>query len=136
EFGGGLIAVGLCLVGALAMYRRSQRAVLTMFLATFGLSFLGALLRIYPYGGHNRLTQFLVPSIAISIGAGAATINSMRWNSVVRRALTTATIVGLGLFGIGICIRDVMHPYHHVHDQHHREFARRFWQDEPDTTTI
>ena len=45
-------------------------------------------------------------------------------------------IGGLALFGVGICSRDVIHPYHHVHDEHHREFARRFWLDEPETTTI
>ena len=136
ENGGGLVASGLCIVAALAMYRRGQRPVLTMFLATLGLTFLAAALRIYPYGGHNRLTQFLVPSLAISIGLGAAAVLSMLRNRDVRRGLTAIMIGGLALFGVGICSRDVIHPYHHVHDEHHREFARRFWLDEPKTTTI
>jgi hypothetical protein len=136
ENGGALIALGLCSAAVLMMYRRGQRPVVTIFLATFGLTFLAALLRIYPYGGHNRLTQFLVPSIAISIGLGTAAALAMLRNSILRRRVTVMLAGGLALFGAGLCARDILHPYHHVHDAHHREFARRFWPDEAETTTI
>ena len=136
ENGGGFLGLVLCIVAAAAMYRRGQRPVLTMFLGIFGLTFLAALLQIYPYGGHNRLAQFFVPPVAISMGAGAGIVLSALRNPVVRRGLTTGLICGLGLFGAGVCCRDVLHPFHHVHDGHHREFARQFWRDEPATTTI
>ena len=136
ENGGGLLAFGLCAAAAVLMYRRGQGPVVTIFLATFGLTFLAALLRIYPYGGHNRLTQFLVPSIAISLGLGSAAVLAMLPNPNLRRRLTFMLVGGLVLFGAGLCGRDMLHPYHHVHDEHHREFARRFWLDEPETTTI
>jgi hypothetical protein len=131
-----LVALGLCIIAALMMYRGGQRPILMISLATFGLTFLAAALRIYPYGGHNRLTQFLVPSLAILIGMGAAALLAILQNARVRRVLTTAMFGGLGLFGAGICGRDLMHPYHYVHDEHHREFARRFWLEESETTTI
>jgi hypothetical protein len=136
ENGGGLIALGLCIVAGNTMYHRGQRPVLTIFLTTFGLTFLAAALRIYPYGGHNRLTQFLVPPMATSIGMGVAAVLSISRNANTRRRLTVVLLSGLATFGAGVCGRDVIHPYHHVHDEHHREFARRFWLDEPQMTTL
>jgi hypothetical protein len=136
ENGAGLLALGLCAAAAVLMYRRGQGPVVTIFLATFGLTFVAALLRIYPYGGHNRLTQFLVPSIAISLGLGTASVLAMLRNAHIRRRLTFTLVGGLALFGAGLCCRDMLHPYHHVHDEHHREFSRRFWPEDPETITI
>ena len=136
ENGGGLLAVGLCLAASVVMYRRGQLPILTMFSATFGLTLLAAALRFYPYGGHNRLTQFLVPSLAISIGIGAATALAAVRHPIVRGRLTFMLLAGLALFGAGVCSRDILHPYHYVHDEHHRDFARRFWTDEPQSITI
>ncbi len=135
ENGGGLIGFVMCIAAACMMYRR-QRPILTIFLATFALTFLAAVLRIYPYGGHNRLTQFLVPALAISIGMGSAAALVLLRNANIRRVLAGMLIGGLALFGAGVCGRDLMHPYHYVHDEHHREFARRFWNDNSDITTI
>jgi hypothetical protein len=136
ENGGGIVGLVLCITASIIMYRGEQRPILTMFLATFGLTFLAAALRIYPYGGHNRLTQFLVPSLAISLGMAAAALLALIRNPNIRRRLAYMLVGGLALFGTGLCIRDVIRPYHFVHDEHHREFARRFWLDEPGTTTV
>jgi hypothetical protein len=136
ENGGGLIAFGLCIVAAVVMYRRRMWPILTVCVAAFGLTFLAAVLRMYPYGGHNRLTQFLVPLLAVSIAIGTATALATLRHSIVRQRMTLMLLGGLALFGAGLCCRDIMYPYHFVHDEHHRDFARWFWTDEPQSITL
>jgi hypothetical protein len=136
ENGGGTVAFLCCIVAAIAMYRRGQRPVLAMCAATFGLTLLAASMQRYPYGGHNRVMQFLVPAISLTVGLGAATLLARVTRPVLRRRLTDGLVLGLVLFGIGVCVRDLRHPYHFVFDEHHREFARKFWQDEPGKLTV
>jgi hypothetical protein len=136
ENGGGAISFLGCIVGAVAMYRRGQRPLLVILAATFGLAFLAACLQRYPYGGHNRVMQFLVPAISLAAGLGAATLLARVTRPVLHRRLSVGLVMGLVVFGIGVCIRDVRHPWHFVADEQHREFAREFWQDEPGKLTI
>jgi hypothetical protein len=118
------------------MYRRGQRPVLAILLAMFALTFVAALIRRYPYGGHDRLMQFLVPAIAVGCGLGGARLLARVPRAEVRRRLTAALLIGLAGFGAGVCGRDVLHPYHFIFDDQHRAFARRFWRDEPESITI
>lgn len=136
ENGGGLLAFGCCLAGAVTMYRRRQRTLLALILATFAVTFAAAVAGRYPYGGHNRLMQFLVPGIAILCGLGGATLLAKIARPELRRGSATALVVALATFGAGLSLRDVMRPYHFVDDAHHREFARQFWADEPETLTL
>src|SRR5262245_14867501 len=136
ENGGGVISLLCCVVAACAMYRRGQRPVLAMLAAMFGLTLVAASLQRYPYGGHNRVMQFLVPAICLTAGLGAATLLARVRRPVLRHRLTGGLVAGLVFFGIGICVRDMRHPWHFISDEHHREFARKFWQDEPEKLTI
>jgi hypothetical protein len=136
ENGGGAVSLLCCLVAAVAMYRRGQRPLLVMLAALFALTFLAASMQRYPYGGHNRVMQFLVPAICLGTGLGAAKLLARVTRPVFRQRLAGGLVLGLILFGIGVCVRDLRHPWHFIADEHHREFARRFWQDEPGKLTI
>jgi hypothetical protein len=136
ENGGGIVSFVCCVAGAVVFYRRGKRTILVMLLAVFGLTFLAAALHQYPYGGHNRLVQFLTPAICLGVGLGAAALLGRIAHPVARWRLTGGLVPGLALLGIGICLRDVQHPYHYELDEQHREFARRFWREEPGTVTV
>jgi hypothetical protein len=133
--GGGAICFVCCVVGAITMYRQGDRRTLTFLLATFGLALLAAALRRYPYGGHIRLAQFLVPAICLLAGLGAAALLS-RAKRLQARRLAWGLTAALVLFGIGNTVRTVARPWHCALDEHHREFARRFWQGDPHVVTI
>jgi hypothetical protein len=107
-----------------------------MLLATFGLTLLAGAMQRYPYGGHNRLMQFLVPGICLAAGLGTATLLERLASRGLRCRMTAGLILGLALFGIGICGRDLWHPYHFVSDERHRDFARQFWKEDPATFTL
>ena len=124
------------MVATVVLYRRGQRPLLTMLLATFALAFLAAAMQRFPYGGHNRLMQFLVPAICLMAGLGAATLLARLKHPPWRRGMTTGLVLALALFGIGVCGRDVCHPYHFLLDEQHREFARQFWKEDPATFTL
>jgi hypothetical protein len=136
ENGGGIVSFVCCVVGAAVVYRRGNRHILAMLAAIFGLTLVAAALHQYPYGGHNRLMQFLTPAICLGAGLGAAALLGRIAQPVARLRLTGGLVLGLALFGIGICLRDVQHPYHYELDERHREFARRFWQEERGTVTV
>jgi hypothetical protein len=136
ENGGGAVCCVCCLAAAVVMYRRGHGPVLTMLLATFGLAFVAAAMGRYPYGGHHRLMQFLVPAICLAVGLGAATGLSWIERFGGRRRLTEGLMLALALFGIGVCGRSLWHPYHFAPDLRHRAFARQFWQEDPGTLTI
>ena len=136
ENGGGAVCFLCCVIGAVVAWRRGHRPLLTMLLATFALGFVAAALHRYPYGGHQRLVQYLVPAVSLSVGMGAAT--GLAWIESLggRRLLTQGLIVGLALFGAGVCGRNLQRPYSFVLDDEHRTFARNFWRDEPGTLTV
>jgi len=136
ENGGGIIWIFCCGIAAVIMYRRGQRPVLTIFLAMFSLALVAAALQRYPYGGHNRLVQFLVPGICITAGLGVATLLARVSRDTLRGQLTAAILLLMVLFGAGLCARDCTHPYHYALDERHRSFARQFWREEPECVTI
>lgn len=136
ENGGGLVPLVCCIIAAALMYRRGQRTVLAIFLAAFGLAFVAALFRRYPYGGHIRLVQFLVPAISVTLGLGAASLLGFVARTELRRRLAAGLLVALALFGCDEAARRVFKPYDTIWDRYHQEFARSFWRDKPGTVTI
>lgn len=136
ENGGGLVVLGCCLAGAVTMHRKGQRGVLALILGTFALAFAAGVAGRYPYGGHNRLMQFLTPGIAILCGLGGAVLIARIAEAQLRQRLATAFLLALAVFGVGLSLRDVARPYHFADDARHREFARRFWAEKPEMLTI
>jgi hypothetical protein len=128
ENGGGLIALICLICGIGTMIRRGQSPVTTIFLATFGLAFVAAVGRHYPYGGHARLNQFLAPSLAIGCGLGAAVLLGYVADARLRRKLATGLVAVLALFGAGVGGRAVQHPFHHPYDVRQRDVARNVWR--------
>ena len=74
ENGGGIVSFVCCVAGAAVMFRRGNRHIAATLAAIFGLTLVAAVLHRYPYGGHNRLMQFLMPAICLGVGLGAATL--------------------------------------------------------------
>jgi hypothetical protein len=136
ENGAGIVTLVCCAGAAFIMWRRGQRSVVTIFLAMFVLAFVAATLERYPYGGHFRLMQFLVPGICITAGLGIAALLGRVSQVNLRVRLATGLMLLLALFGAGVCARDCVHPYHYALDEEHRSFARWFWRQEPASVTI
>lgn len=117
----------LFLGGAVWLWRRERKEIAAVCLAPFALSLAAATLRRYPYGGEARLGQYLVPSICLLSGIGAAALVARIPGKRQRRGvLATALVllVGLGLVPLG---REFRHPYRMEQDRQARDFARRFW---------
>ncbi len=136
ENGGGLVPFACCAVAAVSMFRRGQRPVLAIFGAIFGLAFVAAVMHRYPYGGHNRLMQFLVPAICIGTGLGLGAILEKIPRDQLRARLAAGLLSIFALFGIGVCARDCARPYHYALDEEHRAFARQFWNEDTEAVTI
>jgi hypothetical protein len=136
ENGGGFVPLVCCALAAFIMFRRGQRPVLAIFAATFGLAFVAGALQRYPYGGHNRLMQFLIPAICIGSGLGLGAILARIPRDRLRGRLAAGVLVVFFLFGTGLCARDCARPYHYALDEEHRTFARQFWIDGPEAVTI
>jgi hypothetical protein len=133
--GGGAICFVCCAIGAIVMYRGPQRHILTIFLAMFGLCFVAAVFHRYPYGGHFRLVQFLVPAISVTAGLGAAALLG-RIPGPHSGRLAWGLMLAMTVFCIARSVREAWRPWDYHLDQHHREFARWFWQDDPHWITI
>ena len=104
-----------------------RRTHVRLLLAPSGLGLLAAGLGQYPYGGAPRITQYLVPSICLLTGLGAAWIllrvPSPFWRRVsLRSAVGFLTAIGFFLIG-----RDLIQPYRVWTDEVSRRFAREFW---------
>ena len=134
--GGGMISFACCVAGAAVMYRRGSRPVVMMFVACLALTFFAAVFRRYPYGGHVRLVQYLVPAVAITCGLGAATFLGLVTHPGLRRRCTVAAVIGLATFGTGLFVFRLNRPYDTIYDELHQEFSRQFWRDEPGTVTL
>lgn len=133
--GGGVLVLACFLIGVVALYRRGQRRLTVILLTTFALALGAGLAGRYPYGGHNRIMQFLVPAIALAGGLGAAEILG-RVAQPARRRLARALVLTLAIFGAALAVRDCLYPYHLAVDAEHRDFASRFWAAEPDALTV
>jgi hypothetical protein len=118
------------LVGTVVCWRSGRRTPVRLLLAPFGLGLAAAALGQYPYGSAPRITQYLVPSICLFAGLGAAellTRMSARW---WRRHLLKTAIGVLAAIGSALIARDLVQPYRVWSDEASRRFARRFWSAE------
>lgn len=119
-----------CVVGAVVLWRRGQRAALAVALGPFGLALVAAGLRRYPYGGEARQMQFVAPAICLLAGLGLASALEALPRERARRVGTVAAMVVLVVAGLAPIRDDLRHPYRFAYDHLAREFARRFWPEQ------
>lgn len=110
--GGSAVTFLLSLFGAWRLSRLRESRLLLLLTVPFGLTFLAAALRYYPYGGSARVAQHLAPSICVLAGVGlAALLGKSPGSATGRRRLTAVTLGLLGLVGVVGMLRDVRKPY-------------------------
>ena len=91
----------LCLTAAVVLVRRGRYRLLLFGAGPFAFTLFAAALRLYPYGGHMRLSMHVAPIVCILAGIGAAaTLDWLRrdrgernvgWTSGVRPSNTGRT---------------------------------------------
>jgi hypothetical protein len=118
------------LLGVSTLLRRGDRAVVICLTAPFGLAFLAAALKLYPYGSEARLMQFAAPSICLLAGLGAATVSTSIRRVRLRLIVLQMGFVSLIAFGVAPQILSFHYPYRMLYDHQEREFARRFWVEQ------
>src|SRR5262249_26665599 len=105
-----------------------QGVVLVLCLAPLAVTFVAALMRRFPYGGHIRLNLYMAPLICMLIGYGLTVLGKggvrFGWRPLPPLMATLALLALVG--GITI-VRDVVWPYKTVSDQQNRAFAEWFW---------
>ena len=135
ENGGGALCCLVTLIGAVQLLRRRERSLLGIMAVVFALAFIAALLQRYPYAGHARLVQFLVPAICLCAGLGAREIAN--WVHARRpQRLTVALALGLAIFGVARAVREGAQPWHFHLDEEHRTIARDVWRSDDHWNTI
>jgi hypothetical protein len=119
----------LCWFAALiALARRKQGSFLVLCLAPLAVTFVAALLRRFPYGGHIRLNLYMAPLMCMLIGYGMTVLGAWGARRGWRPGPWLATIlVLLALVGGFTVVRDLASPYKNVSDQQTRAFAEWFW---------
>jgi hypothetical protein len=120
-----LATVILFCVGLWTIWRKWNIPIRLMLFTPFLLTFIAAVLRLYPYGESPRVSQHLAPVIVLITGAGIAAIidatrNSPEWR--LRVNLAASVLLGIGLISLG---RDIIWPYKTKGDQQLRTDVRR-----------
>ncbi len=125
--GGSAFNFFLWLLGLGVLVRRKQGTLLWLALVPMALHFVAALMHRYPYGGHVKFSQYMVPMMCVLMGLGAATlvraVSLKKWTTWNLRLATAA----LAAIAVGCMARDFCFPYKNVTDRRHRDFARWFW---------
>ena len=107
-------------VGARAMARARDaapaeralcRRILVLLLLPFVVGAAAAMLRLYPYGGHLRLTLYLAPSICLLTGVGLERALRTLPRDAWRAAAPRVALVVLFLAGVGDVLVDAAHPW-------------------------
>ncbi len=134
ERGTSILTLLLFALGAAYLWRKRRKVIMLTFLAPFGLALAAAAMRRYPYGGvadgsPARVMQYLVPSICLLAGLGAAAV--LAWIGDSRRRLRAHRMALLLLAGVGLVplAAESYHPFRSIHAQRARQFARRFWPE-------
>jgi hypothetical protein len=115
------------LVAAIVLWRQGKKTILLVLLAPMGVALSVAGLRLYPYGGQARITQYLAPAICLMAGLGLSTVVEWLPRAIARAAALRTAAVTLALAGVALVVADFRHPYRAIYDHQVREFARRFW---------
>jgi hypothetical protein len=121
----------LCWFAALiALVRRKQWSFLVLCSAPLAVTFVAALMKRFPYGGHIRLCLFLAPFMCMLIGYGMTVL--LAW--AARRGwkplpCLVTPMVGLALVGAATIVRDLAGPYKNISDEQQRAFAQWFWDN-------
>jgi hypothetical protein len=117
----------LCLCGVATCLRERRWDLLNMCLLPAAINLVAAALRLYPYGGHMRLTIYLGPAVCLLFGVGLS--DCLRRVQVPRAQarLNRLALIVLAAVGVGSVLRDVARPYKARHDERARAFAQWFW---------
>lgn len=132
EHGASAATLALFAAGAVVLVRRGRGTVAGVCLAPFGVALAAAALRRYPYGGvaHGtcaRIMQYLVPSVCLLTGLGAAALVARISRPRLRFRVLRLGLFALVLVGVVPVAADATHPYRSAHAWHARRFARDFW---------
>ncbi len=132
EGGASAGTLALFLVGAVVLWRRGRGTVAGLCIAPFLVAMVASALKRYPYGGvaHGtaaRVMQYLVPSICLLTGLGAAALLARIANPGRKARAIRLTLFGLLIVGVAPLMIDARRPYRSVHAEKAREFARTFW---------
>jgi hypothetical protein len=132
--GASSLTLAAFLLAVVVLWRRGQRVTLALLVAPFGLAFVAAAIRRYPYGwvphgSPARVMQYVAPSICLLTGLGVATILGWIPNPRRRLRLLGCVLAALAAVGLVPLIGDAGHPYRADHAQRARQFARSFWPD-------
>jgi hypothetical protein len=119
-----LATVILFCVGLWTIWRKWNIPIRLMLFTPFLLTFIAAVLRLYPYGESPRVSQHLAPVIVLITGAGIAALidatgNSCEWR--LRVNLAASVLLAIGLISLG---RDIIWPYKTKGDQQLRTDVR------------
>ncbi len=129
DWGASSATFAACVAGAIALHRAGRSVELKLLLAPVLMGLIAASLGRYPYGGAPRLTQYLVPTIAILAAAGLGRLfQYLATRGVSHGGFRLATLA-FALLGCGIMARDVIWPYRVESDLRTRQFARWFWTE-------
>jgi hypothetical protein len=109
--GGSTLTLLLALVGLRHFYRGGQRRLLLLAAGSFGLTFLAALLRRYPYGAACRLAQHLAPFWCLLAGVGVAVLIQRLADARSRWKATLAVCGILAVIPLAAIVCDCVQPY-------------------------
>jgi hypothetical protein len=130
EARGGSSFTTLCFVtGLVAVWRRTDRALLVLALGPFGLILLAAVLGCYPYGGSPRTMIVTAPMICLLTGAGLSALVSRLRPARMPRGAFRGTVLALAGSGLVLLAIKLAYPYKSISDQNSRAFARWFWTE-------
>jgi hypothetical protein len=109
--GGSALTAGLGLLGLWQLHRHGQRGLLVLVGGAFGLGFLAALLRRYPYGTSCRVAQHLAPFYCLLAGLGVAVLIQRLQTAPARWNVTLAFGGFLALIAAAAVVCDCVKPY-------------------------
>jgi hypothetical protein len=116
-----------CLAGVAVFVRSRQWTVLGLCLLPAAVNLFAAALRLYPYGGHIRLAIYLGPAVCLLFAAGLSELRLRFHRLPSQPRACVASLVVLGLIGLGSIARDVACPWKAPSDERARAFAQWFW---------
>lgn len=126
--GGSTISFLLVAIGVTVLCRTRRLGLAVLCLSPAALNLLAAFMGRYPYGGHVKFSQYLVPAICCLIGLGGAALVGMgRVDRAGGRRRLVFGLAVLTLIPLGTMARDFAMPYKSPTDARYRDFARWFW---------